>query len=84
MGRNGQAVTEDTQVSHKSSSQSGGVVTVRWASKVNNPTPRSGETVGQVPSTRSTLGKQTEGASLASSGATFLSIRLFRTSGPRG
>ena len=61
MGRNGQAVTEDTQVSRKTNSQGGGVVTARWAPKVKNPSPRSGETAGQVPSTRSTLGKQTEG-----------------------
>ena len=61
MGRNGQTVTVDTQVSHKPSSQGGGVVTAKWVPKVSNPTPQSGETAGQVPSTQSTLGKQTEG-----------------------
>ena len=49
------------QVSHKTSSQGGGVVTARWVPKVNDLTLQSRETTGQVPSTQSTLGKQTEG-----------------------
>ena len=53
------------------SSQGGGVITARWAPKVNNPTSWSGETAGQVPSTRSTLGKQTEGPAQPARGLRF-------------